>query len=81
VNIHLQSQAKSTLPHREQTLSVASMTSEGAIGVCVRAFLRSSDSLHPSSHPNKSQGINCLNTVTSRICPEKDQTKNIALVL
>lgn len=36
--------------------------------------------IHPSSHPNKPQGINCLNTVTLRICLEKDQTKSKASV-
>lgn len=79
VNTHLQNQTESILPHREQTFSVTSVSSEGTIGMCVRALLRSSDSLHPSSHPNKSQGINCLNTVIFRICQEKDQTKNLVL--
>lgn len=56
------------------------VTSERSVGMCMRVFLRSSDSFILVSHPNKPQGINCLNTVTLRICLEKDQTESKASV-
>lgn len=55
------------------------MTSENSVGMCMRAFVRHSDSfilvftqINPKAY--------CLNTVTLKICLEKDQTKSKAPV-